>query len=348
MPQKLSDIGESGIIKLLKNSLGLDIGDDCAYTKIDSKFIDNYLVTCTDAICEEVHIPPAMSWEQIGKKSATVNLSDIASMGAEVYGFLLSVGCSDILVSDFESMIIGAKNQVEKFGGNFLGGDIVRADKLFLDGAAIGLVKKPILRSGARSGDLLCVTGTLGDAALGWDTLTSQSFSLFKRKLNYPGNSNYRKILKKVLEPEPRVFEGMVIGKYATAMMDISDGLAPTVSEIAKQSKCGFEISKEKIPISEAGKIVFEDFKNQKTYHKETLSQLSQKSIIDYALYGGEDYELLFTIPSDKISCLISEFKEKFKTISFNIIGQAVRENDIVIVDGGMRKKISLRGYEHF
>jgi thiamine-monophosphate kinase len=156
---KLSDLGERKIIQRLEAFL--PIGDDAAYLPVDGK----YLVLSTDVIYESTHILPGMTYEQIGRFIASVNLSDIASMGARPFAFLLAYAGPDLQIDDFESLIHGVDSQCKKYGTKYVGGDTKYADRLTLAGTAAGYVKKPVLRTGAKVGDVVAVTGTLGGAA---------------------------------------------------------------------------------------------------------------------------------------------------------------------------------------
>jgi len=304
---KLSDIGERGLIERLSRKIA--IGDDAACIR----FGNSYLVISTDMLYGKTDILPEMNFEQIGKLAVTVNLSDIAAMGAKPIAFLLSYGSPDMEVDDFEGIIKGVEKQCKKFDVTYAGGDTNETDELILSGTALGLAKRPVMRSGAKVGDIICVTGELGTAALGVEIST--------KKLRI----NEGKILKKALEPEPRVCEGLVLGKYASSMMDISDSFAVSLHEIAKQSRVGAEINLENLPITENARKIAEKL---------------HLDMRDFALYGGGDYELLFTIPKRYLS------KIK-RNVEFNDIGQIVKTG-VVGLKNGKTLKIEQRGYEHF
>lgn len=307
---KISSIGEHKVIENLLKILNIS-PEDAAVIKLNKY----YIAISTDMLYEKTDILQEMSFEQIGKLVVTVNLSDIAAMGAKPLAFLLSYGGPDIELKDFYEIIKGVKKQCEKFNILYAGGDTNETDELILSGTALGIVKKPILRSGAKISDLVCVTGNLGTAAL--------AIEILKRKLKI---SHRKKILRKVLEPEPRVFEGLTLAKYATSMIDISDSLALSLHEIAKQSKVGIEINIENLPID--------------SYAKKNSEKLNF-DITKLALYGGGDYELLFTISEKNLT----KIKNKFK---FTIIGKVVKGNFLVGIKNGEKIKIEKVGYEHF
>lgn len=306
---KLSDLGEREIVKKLSSFL--DIGDDASYLK----FGDEFLILTTDMIYEETHILPGMSWEQIGKLIVTVNFSDIAAMGAKPLAFLLSYGSPDIEFGDFEKMIHAVDNQCRKYNAKFAGGDTNYMEKLTLSGAAIGKTKKPVLRSGARIGDVIGVTGDLGGAGLGTEILLK----------NLPIDVN-NPAVKKALEPEPRVNEGILLENYATSMTDISDSLSVSLYNIAESSRVGIMLEIDKIPIPENAREIARKLK---------------LDILNYSLYSEGDYELLFTISKE-------DFSRVKKKIEITKIGEIVKGSRIVGIKGKKKFNIKKRGYEHF
>ncbi len=301
---KLTDLGERAIIGKLGKTL--NIGDDCAVIP----FCGTNLVLTTDMLWGPTHIPRGMAPEQIGKLAVSVNLSDIAAMGAMPFAFLLSYGSPDVDIDYFDSIISGAKRQCEKYGAEFAGGDTNQTGELTLAGTAIGQAKKPVMRSGAKRGDVVAVTGKLGASAL--------ALKMLEAGISPPGP-----VLCSLYEPEPKIRQGLKIGKSANAMTDISDGLAVSLYDITCQSGVGMEIDLEKIPIGENAR---------------RAAGKSGIDILERALYGGGDYELVFTVPKDKW--------EKLSGLATKI--GAVAGRGVFGVTGGKREKIERRGYEHF
>jgi thiamine-monophosphate kinase len=304
---KLTDLGEKKIIKKLEEFL--DIGDDAAYLRIDSQ----YLILAMDMIYSKTHIPPKMSWKQTGKFIVTVNFSDIAAMGARPFAFLLAYGGPDIEYGEFQELIKGVDRQCRRHNAEYAGGDTKYADKLTLAGTAVGFTEKPVLRSGAKPGDLIAVTGTLGGAALATD--------LTNKKLECS-----EKLRIKALEPEPRVEEGILLGDYASAMTDISDSLSMSLHDLAEKSNVGVEMEVDRIPLDEIA--------------METAEEMSL-NLREYALHGGGDYELLFTIPQEK-------FKKIKEKVNATEIGRIPRGKKIIAVDGERKSILEKKGYEHF
>ena len=310
---KLSDLGEKNIIRELSKII--DIGDDAACIPLDGRF----LVASTDMMYRKTDILNEMSYRQTGKKIVTINLSDVASMGAEPFGFLLSYGSPDIEVGNFNEIISGVFEQCSKFNVKYLGGDTNETDELTLAGTALGFSDKPVLRSGAKAGDVVAVTDFLGTCALGVDIL-------IKNLLDF--NEIDREILAETLETEPKVYEGKFLKNYANSMTDISDSLAVSLHDIADMSNAGIALNTNEIPL--LGKAL------------ETSKELNL-NLLDYALYGGGDYELLFTASKEnwiKIKNSESNFNFRFTKIGDVISGSGVNDES--------GREIKRRGYEHF
>jgi thiamine-monophosphate kinase len=307
---KLRDLGERKIIENLSGLL--KIGDDAAYMSNGKE----YLVLSTDIINQKTHIPKDMTPEQVGKFIASINLSDIAAMGAKPKAFMLSCGLpEDMEFSDFESIVKAAKAQCNKFGTEYVGGDTKQNDSLTLAGFCLGITKKPVLRSGAKKGDIIAVTGTVGDAALGFDLLL--------KKINHPLK---KKLVKKALEPEPKVAEGLLLSRYATAMTDLSDGLSVGLHNIAEMSQKGMKIYSEKIPTSKEA---------------EKITEFLGLELEEYALAGGGDYQLLFAIKKRDLEKIGGR-------INASAIGVVTEGRKILLSSGEKTSVLEKKGYEHF
>jgi thiamine-monophosphate kinase len=302
---KLSDLGERRIIQRLSSFL--PIGDDAAYIPVDGK----YLILSTDVIYEKTHILPGMTFEQVGRFVASVNLSDIASMGAKPFAFLLAYAGPDLRVEDFESIIHGVDSQCRKYGAKYVGGDTKYADRLTLAGTAAGFVKKPVLRSGAKVGDVVAVTGTLGGAAYGIECLLS-------------GKECTSKLVKKATEPQPRVKEGILLGKYASAMTDISDGLSVSLHDLSQ--KAGIKVDLDAVPL-EADLL--------------RLAKKAGAEPLKYAVSGGGDYELLFTASK-------KAFAQIGKSVGATAIGNVVPGQGVKAFLEGEEFILPKTGYQHF
>lgn len=300
---KLSDLGERKIIQKLSQEI--DIGDDAAWLPLD----ENFLILTTDMLHEKTHLLPQMSLRQFGKLSVTVNLSDIAAMGSRPKTFLLSYASPDMEMEKFQEIITGVKEQCEKFKVKFAGGDTNEIPGgITLVGSMLGVMKeKPVLRSNAQVGDYIGVTGTLGAGFF--------TESLLQERDLPP---EYQEYVEKTLEPQPRVKEGLLLRKYAHSMIDISDSLAVSLHSLAQQSKVGAKINLEKLPLPKLN-----------------------LNLLPHALYGGGDYELLFTFPKENLLLL----KEK---LDFSVIGKIIKEQKIRGINKGKKVEIENRGYQHF
>ncbi len=263
MALKVSDIGEKELINYILSKSSDIIPDDTAITK----FGDTNLISTCDMLIESKHFPPAMSYFQMGFKAVTVNVSDLAAMGANPLGFLLSIAIpKDLDVDSFKEIIEGVVNACDYYGMPLIGGDTNEASEIIISGTALGLCDKPLMKNTSNEGDLICLTGDIGLAALGF---------------NLKKDSIYT---KKSLEPLARLKEGIIIKDAgATSATDITDGLASELYEM-KPDSLGFMIHEDKLKISDK--------------FKDISSELGL-NYLDLILHVGEDFELLFTIDKD-------------------------------------------------
>lgn len=268
------------------------IGDDSALIKIPK---NNVLAISTDTLVEGTHFFKNISPEDLAYKTVAVNLSDLAAMGAKPKWITLSITMpksNSLWLKKFSNSFF---QMLHKYNVRLIGGD-TNCGPLSITLSVYGLLKKrtALLRSNANIGDLIYVTGTLGDSAAGLSLLKKQFFIKNLSIRNY--------LIKKHLNPVPRVFEGIAIGKIANAAIDISDGLIADLGHILSNSQCGADINLNTLPIS---KVLINNFQRQ--YY------------LDWALNAGEDYELCFTITKKNIKKL-NLIKKKF-LINFTCIG---------------------------
>ena len=308
----MSDCGELGereLIRRISKILGGIVNDDCAL--IDSG--DRFFAVTTDMLHRETDFPEIMTPWQIGWMTVAVNLSDVAAMGAEPAGILIAAGIPpETEISFIDQLFQGFKDCADEYGTEVLGGDMDSPKELNLTGCAFGFVEKDLVlrRSGARPGDLLCTTGALGGAGAGlWA---------------WKHNNLKSKFIKNLLEPRPRMKEGraLALSRAVTAMMDNSDGLALSLSDLSEVSGVGFVVEEEDIPIASGIE--------EMVGHEEALN---------IVLSAGGDFELVFTVKPDKLEAAR-------QACDFTIIG-AVVEEGIWMESGGKRKRIQPKGYEH-
>jgi thiamine-monophosphate kinase len=336
----LSKLGEFGLISRFQSRLKYrspqviqGIGDDCAVLSLNN---GNYQVLTTDALVETVHFNlKTHTPEQLGWKTMAVNISDIAAMGGQPKFAVISLGIPNSVPVDFLDRFYKGLNQAsQKYKVALVGGDTVASPKhLFINLALLGetVKKKVFTRSGARPGDKIFVTGTLGDSALGLKILESP-------KKKWKGSEALRKkLIQRHLKPEPRVAAAgwLARSKYkVTSMIDISDGLAQDLGHILKAGKVGAELWESDIPLS-------------KTLAK--FSLINGLPALQLALEGGEDYELLFTLAPEDVNYLGIESITKADQ-PVTQIGVITAKKGIRLISKNGRSKILQRpmGFNHF
>lgn len=318
---ELSGLGER---KLVERLLGFvddwrSSGEDAAAIQLG----DITLVFSSDMLVARTDVPPGMTWKQVGWKVVAMNLSDIAAKGAEPIGGLYAFGLPRwFKVDDALEIASGIKEASNFYGARYLGGDVNESDEVVVSGSVLGVAERFIPRGGAKSGEVVAVTGPFG--------LTTAGLKILLEGLE--SGSEKDRCLKSVYQPEPRVREGVILAKggYASSCIDSSDGLAASLHELAKASKVGFAIDNVPIP-SEV--LVF-----------------AQKNGLDpyeLAFYGGEEYELVATIPEAKWEDAVKAVEKVGG--SLHRIGRVIQENEIKFKhpeEGWV--KISWKGYEHF
>ncbi len=315
---------EFEFINNLKNRYGLNrIGDDAAVLPKDDK---TDLVISADMLVEDIDF--RLDWSGprfIGHKSLVVSLSDIAAMGAKPFWSMISIGVPEkIWKTDFVDMFYeGYMRLAKKFKVELVGGDISKTpDKIVIDSIVAGEVSKgnAIMRSTAKVGDLIFVTGYLGSANAGLHLLENGI------RYNNSAKSWQKKLLLRQLKPNSQ--NGENLSNFATSMIDLSDGISSDLQHICNQSKVGAKIFADKIPFD----------KNLVKFSSENLD------ILDFALHGGEDFELLFTIkPSD-----LKEFEKKISG-TFTHIGEITElVEKIKLIQDGKSQILQPNGYQHF
>ncbi|MFH0904120.1 MAG: thiamine-phosphate kinase, partial [Methanobacteriota archaeon] len=277
---KINQLGERALIQrisgLLSGGGNIVVGageDDCAVLDTGN---EEFLLVTTDMLHRKTDFPLQMTGRQIGWMSVAVNLSDLASKGARPIGVVMAMGIPpDTEVEFIEEVVKGMDECVSKYGAKIIGGDTDAHDELTLVGTALGLVKKErlIRRSGARVGDLVCVTGHIGTAGA----------ALMAIDKKIPVSQD---ILKALFEPMPRIDEGMALAgsSSVTSMMDISDGLALSLHDMSRAGGVGFKIYESRLP-------VLSDVKRL----------LKGEELLEVAVFAGGDFELLFTVAPEKL-----------------------------------------------
>ena len=297
------------------------IGDDAAAIDIDGK----YLIATTDMLIAKTHFPKGTTAEQMGLKAVVVNLSDLAAMGAEPLGLIFSVGLPRTLNVNFVKDMMREMDKVARSYGTYVvGGDLDESDEIIIGGAAFGLVRKGRLltRSGARPGDMIAVTGELGKASAGLKILID--------KIPAKG---YERLVKAQLEPRARVKEGLALANSGgvTSAIDTTDSLAANAWQVSRMSRVKMIFDYEKLPINSTVK---------------KFSRSRGLKVDDFILFGGEDFELLFTVRPSGWKKVQRAFRRLGTTVT--LVGKVLKGRGVFIRRRGEMKNLPDRGYEHF
>lgn len=304
MTLKVSDIGEKELIRYIQANSRNITPDDTAITNFNGT---NLISTC-DMLIQSRHFPEDMSHFDMGFKAVTVNVSDLAAMGAEPLGFLLAMAIpKDLELESFKEIIDGVLKACDYYSIPLIGGDTNEASEIILTGTALGLTEKPLMMDTYSEGDLIAVTGDIGLAALGFELDSLDNI-----------------YAKHALMPKARISEGLALRDFATSATDITDGLASELYAIKKDG-LGFMIYEEMLNISDEYKRLAEDL---------------NLDYLDLILHVGEDFELLFTISKENleklpIDCIVIGEVNDSDVVEFTL-------------ENGFVERIENRGYEHY
>ena len=300
------------------------IGDDAAAVTVSQGM---HLLATTDSQVEDVHfIKSLISADVLARKSVAVSVSDIGAMGGVPKYILSSVGFSTEEDEDYlKKMIKGFRDSELEFGVELVGGNLSTSEKVFIDITALGEIEPEnvVKRTGAREGDRIYVSGTLGDSALGL-TLLQEGVITEASEI----------LIDRHLSPSPRLGLGrkLALSGLVTSMIDVSDGLLLDLGRISVDKGLGAQILADKIPLSD---------------EYISISGEYSQNYYELALSGGEDYELLFTSPQDNKEALFEVAREAGTEICD--IGFVTAGKKIDIIDSsGEEVKIKQRGFTHF
>jgi len=280
---------ERSLIRSLAPVLGAAAtADDCAIIPHGGE----WLLLSTDMLHETTDFPAGMTDREIGWMAAAVTISDIAAMGARPVALLLATGLDR--PERLAGITEGALACCRAYGCDLAGGDTDAHTELTIVSTGLGTAQRPVRRSGAVPGDLICVTGYLGGAQAAL--------------------SGYERFWRRLIAPEPRVTAGLALNAAgATAMMDISDGLALTLHDMLAVNTCGFAVETARLPLPDG---------------------VPGEEGLEFALFGGGDFELLFTIPPERFPVA---------GVDATAIGRVVDEHGVT-VDGA---PLPALGYMH-
>lgn len=303
----------------VKSPVKLGIGDDCALFYMSE---DRVGLITTDTLIEDTHF--RLKWTDLfslGRKSLNVNLSDVAAMGGLPLFYTLSLGLpSSLLSEEVEAFYAGLDDAATAFGVQLVGGDTCNSPLLMISITLVGESVKDtlVLRKGAKPGDLLAISGVPGLSAVGLEAL--------ERGISH---KEAREAIAAHLDPSPKVELGRLLADrgVATAMIDTSDGLAWDCQKIAQESGVAVVLERKSIPLP----IVPQDFAHDPLF---------------YALHGGEDYQLLFTLSPLRMPVLAQICNRLNERIT--IIGRVEEGEGVFIEEEDSRVPLEPEGFKHF
>jgi thiamine-monophosphate kinase len=287
---------ERAALALVSRVVG-EAGDDAAV-------VDGQVLT-VDMLHDQTDFPDGMTRYSVGWRAVGASLSDVAAMGADANAAVAAYGAPEFDDRDLTAFLQGATDVCEAANARYVGGDLDDNDELTVATAGLGWTDRPVYRSGASPGELICVTGTLGRSAVG--------LRLFESGDHEEANELFRF--------EPRTRTGAALADHATAMMDSSDGLARSLHQLAAASNVGATLRSADVPVDAA---------------VSTLADTDSEAL-DMALYFGEDFELVFTLPEAALPDARAD-----AAVPVSVVGE--------VTEGGLRldgKPLPDRGYTH-
>jgi thiamine-monophosphate kinase len=295
--------------------VALGVGDDAAVLDMSD---DRELVAAVDTIVEGVHFPVDCAPEDIGYRALAVNLSDIAAMGAEPRWMTLALTLPRADESWIARFAAGLYELADKHGVALVGGDTCKGP-LVISVQILGSVERAhwLARNRAVVGDGVYVSGVPGEAAAG--------LALFQSRAARDANAEH--LIQRFLRPEPRIALGRGLRGIASAAMDVSDGVVADLGKLCAASRCGARIDADSLPKSSAMEALF-----------------ASDQCRDFALSGGDDYELLFTVPAAKEGELASHSG----SILCTRIGEIVAGGGVECFSQGRKLTLARTGFDHF
>jgi len=332
---KIKDMGEFRFIRSIEDGCHFSpdrlikgIGDDCA---VIGPYEKKVLLISTDLLVEDIHfILGKIPLEHLGQKAVAVNLSDIAAMGGKALHMFISLAIPGSMeVETLHAIYRGMKAMCSRYRINILGGDTSASpDRLMINVTVVGeaLEEEVLYRSGAAPGDIIYVTGTLGDATAG--------LKLIRGEVSASGDMEASLIEAHNL-PVPFLDAGRMIAgsRSASALIDLSDGLLSDLGHVCEASGVGARLFHESLPLS--------------GYLKE-LCQINVLDPYDLALHGGEDYRLLVTVPG-KNTHVFEKMFEKGTPCKVYRVGEITEKKGLkILMPDGREKQLETTGFDHF
>lgn len=325
---------EDELIGAIRKVLSVDdpgvvvpVGDDAAVVELGG----NHAVLTTDTLVDGVHFERAVAAaKDVGYKAVAVNVSDVAAMGGSPrFGLVALAIPRDVELSWVMELFGGMREAADDYALSLVGGDTVRADRIVITVSVVGRVAagRAVERRGARPGDALAVTGTLG-AAAGGLRITRGAAAEAARMA---GADWGRSLLEALLRPVARVGEGETLSQAgATAMIDISDGLALDLWRLCGASGVGARVLLDRVPVDAA---------------LEPLADAEAVDPLDLALHGGDDYELLAAIPPQAVEEAQRKLVDRFGT-PLTVFGEVTGEGFVAVAADGTERALEPRGWD--
>jgi len=324
----VGDIGERGLIELMLKhitpmpDMPIPFWDDVMALSLgDGKVA----VFNTDMLVWSTDIPPGMNYYQAARKAVVMNYSDLAAKGVQPQAFLSNLGLPrSTSIDHVEEMAKGFEAGVREYNSFVIGGDTNEAPDIIISGVAFGVTQESTLikRMGAKPGDILCTTAPFGD--------TASAFKILLENHEVPLNIR-DKLLESVYFPKARVKEGIALAKSGTttSSMDSSDGLAISLYDLSRSSSVGFRV--ENLPITQEAR---------------KFAEIHGINPDNLTLYGGEEYELVFTVDPARIDDADRALRQVGCILQ--LLGEATEKKDIVLISGDIEKPIQKGGWDHF
>ena len=321
--QKIIDTQKDYPITDVPYKIVKGIGDDAAVIDLN----ENYLIITTDLLNQK-HFPKQMTYKQIGWKTITVNISDLAAMGAKPQGIVLAMALPPKLTeNEYQELINGILEACQYYNCPLIGGDTNTANELTLTATALGIVEKENILplSTAKSADKIAITGPVGLTAMGLEYLLSKEYPNVPKGID---KETFGPFIKNALDPRAKIFKAEKYAKHPMikGATDITDGLARELQIISQKSNVGIKIYEDKIPSPKELKLIARHY---------------NRNPEEYILHYGEDFELILIIDGeiDESDPILDEL---------TIIGEVTDTYDLEIVktDGNV-EKLSPHGYEH-
>ena len=325
----LENLGETKIINLLQAYID---SSDLLGTNEDAYLYNNahpYILVNVDTMSRDSDFLPQQTWKQLGAKLVTITFSDLVAKGATPDLFVSSLVLEGLMKEDeLKELVSAIQKKSHKYGVRYLGGDLGSSIETVLTGVGLGSIKKGTIltRRDAKIGDLVCVTGHFGLTSIGLDYLLSPK----TRKFDSIPDNLLELSVTLLYEPQLRIIEGRLLSEYrlATSSIDSSDGLAISLHWLSQASNTGIVVNN--LPI-----------------HPRLESYLdSFETLLEITMFGGEEYELVFTIPPTKLRELEHIFKKN--NCQFFIIGECIDSQGVFVSHQETLSSVPMRGWDTF